>query len=281
MLRIVYVVLAALLSVACCGGVKRDLAAQIARYNQLAQQNNQEKAAHQAALQELETTRQNVATLSSQLKQMGFDMDTLAKQLEMEGTEKQKLASSLDDLRRALEEYKKRADQLELIRRRFELLKDKLKKLTDLGLKVEIRRNRMVIRLPGDVLFESGQDKLQDKGKEVLLAVAEVIRKDGDLSKRFYQVAGHTDNKPLQGGRFGDNWGLSVMRARSVLLYLVSPLDSKGGGGGLSPLLLHAAGYGETDPAVKNDTEDGRQQNRRVELVVMPNVEEMLELPRL
>jgi chemotaxis protein MotB len=148
-------------------------------------------------------------------------------------------------------------------------------------LKVEIRRNRMVIRLPGDVLFASGQDKLRDQGAKVLDAVAEVIRNDKQLAGRYFQVAGHTDDKPLVGGRFGDNWGLSVMRARQVLLYLIAPLGTKTGGGGLDPLRLHAAGYGETDPVVGNETPESRQQNRRVELVLMPDVEEMLDLKSL
>ena len=147
-------------------------------------------------------------------------------------------------------------------------MRDKLKKLTELGLKVEIRRNRMVIRLPGDVLFASGDDKLSKEGDKVLDAVAEVIRNDKQLSGRYFQVAGHTDNKPLKGGRFGDNWGLSAMRARQVLLYLVSPVDAKEGGGGLTAERLHAAGYGDTDPVAKNDADDGRKQNRRVELVL-------------
>jgi chemotaxis protein MotB len=138
-----------------------------------------------------------------------------------------------------------------------------------------------VIRLPGDVLFASGQDVLRPEGKQVLNAVAEVIRNDRQLSTRYFQVAGHTDNKPLLGGRFGDNWGLSVMRARQVLLYLIAPLDPKKGGGGLDQSRLHPAGYGETDPIAKNDTDEGRQQNRRVELVLLPDVEEMLDLRSL
>jgi chemotaxis protein MotB len=218
-------------------------------------------------------------------------MESLNEQLQQTGTQKEELSKSLQELQRALEEYKVRAAQLERIKQRFEVLRDKLKKLTELGLKVEIRRNRMVIRLPGDVLFASGNDKLQPEGKLVLDAVAEVIRNDKQLSSRYFQVAGHTDNKPLSGGRFGDNWGLSTMRAREVLVYLISPLSTKPpppgskdkskGGGGLIAERLHAGGYGEIDPVAKNDSEEGRKQNRRVELVLLPDVEEMLDLRSL
>jgi chemotaxis protein MotB len=108
-----------------------------------------------------------------------------------------------------------------------------------------------------------------------------VIRKDAQLSARYFQIAGHTDNKPLSGGQFKDNWGLSAMRARQVLVYLIAPSDAKTGGGGLDPTKLHAAGYGETDPIADNGTDEGRQANRRVELVLMPDVSEMLDLKSL
>ncbi|MBN2192325.1 MAG: OmpA family protein [Polyangiaceae bacterium] len=264
-----------------CGHWHEKYDQEVARYGMLANQFTQEKTDHAATRAELETTQKKVLRLSDELKKMGVDMDSLAKQLEVEGTEKQKLASSLEQMRRALDEYKVRAAQLERIKKRFEELSSKLKKLTELGLKVEIRNNRMVIRLPGDVLFASGSDKLQDEGKKVITAVAEVIRKDPDLAKRYYQIAGHTDDRPLKGGQFKDNWGLSVMRARSVLVFLVAPLDDKEGGGGLDARKLHAAGYGETDPAVTNKDDETRKQNRRVELVVMPDVEEMLDLKSL
>ena len=136
----------------------------------------------------------------------------------------------------------------------------------------------MLIQLPGDVLFDSGRDSLKKDGEEILRQVANVIRGDSELSKREFQVAGHTDSKPLAGGQFRDNWGLSAMRARSVLTYLTGAGDK---GGGLDATKWSAAGYAETDPIATNDTEEGRKKNRRVELVVQPNVEEMLNLNSL
>jgi len=267
--------------VAGCGYSEDEWQAQLAKYSQLNSSYKKEQAAHAATRAELDRQKQRVNELQAQLKKMGVNLDDLAAQLQVTGTEKQKLASSLEQLKQALEEYKQRAVQLEKIKQRFEVLRDKLKKLTDLGLKVEIRRNRMVIRLPGDVLFASGEAKLRDKGVKVLETVADVIRGDADLNRRYYQVAGHTDNKPLKGGNFKDNWGLSVMRAREVTVWLVTPKDAKEGGGGLDPTRLHPAGYGDTDPVATNDTDDGREQNRRVELVLMPDVAEMLDLKTL
>lgn len=265
-----------------CGHSEKEWQAQLGKYNQLLAMHERTVTQAEALQAELDHAQAKEDALKHELEKMGVNLESLNEQLQETGTQKEQLSKSVVDMQRALDEYKTRAAQLERIKERFEALRDKLKKLTELGLKVEIRRNRMVIRLPGDVLFASGQDKLRPEGQKVLDAVAEVIRKDPQLSARYFQVAGHTDNKPLQGGRFGDNWGLSLMRARQVLLYLIAPVDpKKGTGGGLDPNKLHAAGYGETDPVAKNDTDEGRQQNRRVELVLLPDVEEMLDLRSL
>jgi chemotaxis protein MotB len=284
----------ALITTVSCGYSEDEWQAQLKKYDELLAEHQREEQEAEAIRAELETTKAQVESLRGELQKMGVNMESLNEQLQQTGTQKAQLAKSLQELQRALDEYKARAAQLERIKQRFEVLRDKLKKLTELGLKVEIRRNRMVIRLPGDVLFASGNDKLRPEGNRVLDAVAEVIRNDKQLSSRYFQVAGHTDNKPLSGGRFGDNWGLSTMRAREVLVYLIAPLpppdakppapaakDKGKGGGGLTAERLHAAGYGETDPVAKNDTDEGRQQNRRVELVLMPDVEEMLDLRSL
>ena len=264
-----------------CGYSENEWQAELAKYNQLSHQNDKEKADHAADKKALDEQVQLVAQLKDQLEKMGVNVSSLSQQLEQTGSQNKTLAKNLEEVNQALKEYQERAAQLERIKQRFEVLQNKLKKLTELGLKVEIRRNRMVIRLPGDVLFASGDDKLRAEGKKVLDQVADVIRNDKQLAGRYFQIAGHTDNKPLKGGRFGDNWGLSAMRARQVLVYLIAPIDPKEGGGGLDPLRLHAAGYGDTDPVGKNDTDTERQQNRRVELVLMPDVEEMLDLKSL
>jgi chemotaxis protein MotB len=225
-------------------------------------------AAQRQARQKCETdyadALHQVEELKKRLKERGIDLDSMS--------------ADLAQTRKALEEYQRRAEQLDQIRKRFELLRTKLKKLTDLGLKVEVRDNRMLIQLPGDVLFDSGSDTLKKEGIDILRQVADVVRNDKDLNSREFQVAGHTDAKPLAGGTFKDNWGLSAMRARSVLKFLTEASER---GGNLDPKNWSAAGYADTDPVATNDSDEGRRKNRRVELVVQPNVEEMLNLNSL
>jgi len=252
---------------AACGHSEEEWQAKLRENQQLQDNLNAEKAAHQKAKSDLDEARSQIEQLGLKLKKAGGDLSTLV--------------ADLAEQKAALEKMRKDKDALEAIRKRFELLKQKLESLTKLGLNVTVRKNRMMIQLPGDVLFDSGRVDLKKDGKEILLKVAEVIRNDKDLALRSFQVAGHTDNKPLAGGPFRDNWGLSVMRAREVLAFLVKSTEEKNPGGGLPTDRWSAAGYGETDPVAANDTPENMQKNRRVELVVMPNVEEMLDLKSL
>jgi chemotaxis protein MotB len=198
------------------------------------------------------------------------------------------LTAKLKGLGVAMSEYEARLKQLDDMKARFRDLKARLDKLTSAGLKVVVRNNRMVIQLPGDILFDSGKDSLKPEGKKILKQVADVISGDSTLSTRNFQVAGHTDKEPYAGQYF-DNWGLSVMRARQVVTFLVGAnktTDPKGTptGGGLSPTHWAAAGYAQFDPVVgtvEEQTRDEEGKNRRVELVLQPNVEEMLNLKDL
>jgi chemotaxis protein MotB len=247
-----YFALAAALAVFAfgCGYSEDQWQAQLAKYNQLKSDDDAKIHAEQAKIDDL----------TRQLKDLGVEVSTTK--------------ADLAQRQKALEEYQARAHQLELIKERFEKLKSKLDELTKLGLAVNVRHNRMVISLPGDVLFDSGRETLKKDGQAILLKVAGVVNADPQLLSRDYQVAGHTDNKPLQRGPFKDNWGLSLMRAREVLVFLVDPKK----GGALPVDHWSATGFADTDPIASNDTDDGRQKNRRCELIVSPSIEEMLDL---
>lgn len=266
-----------------CGYSEDEWQAQLAKYGQLSDK-HQALQADRDQLQkkldkvssDLEAEKKRVAGLEADLTAAGLDINKLNESLSKSGKSLAELNAVLEERERALAEYKARAAQLEKIKARFEKLRAKLNALTNLGLKVVIRNNRMVIQLPGDVLFESGQDRLKKGGKDVVKKVANIIGGDPGLKSRVYQVAGHTDNVELKGGLFGDNWGLSVMRARQVLLYLIDPKT-----GGLPRDKWSAAGFADTDPVATNETPDGRQANRRCEVIVVPSAEEMLDLKNI
>jgi chemotaxis protein MotB len=242
-----------------CGHSEDEWRAQLAKYD---------TAVHgqEATRAQLEEAQRRIDELTKQLEGQGVEVGKLSKNLE-------KTNASLEEREKALAEYEARAKQLEAIKKRFELLRSKLEELTKLGLAVNIRKNRMVISLPGDVLFDSGKDTLRKDGEDILRKIAAVLRADPTLVERQYQVAGHTDSQPLKKGQFEDNWDLSLQRARAVLLYLHK--------NGIRRDRWSAAGFADTDPVATNDTPDGKQKNRRCELIVMPDVDEMLDLKSL
>lgn len=166
----------------------------------------------------------------------------------------------LDELRREKEETDKRL----MI---FKSMTEKFRKMIDSGkLQVAVRHGRMIVKLPSGVLFPSGSAELSKEGKDAISDVAVILKQ---FSDRRFEVAGHTDNVPVVApSPFKNNLELSTARAVTVALALT--------GAGMSPARLSAAGYSEHQPAASNTKEAGRQENRRIEIVLQPN---LLELP--
>ena len=145
-------------------------------------------------------------------------------------------------------------------------LTDKFRKMIDSGkLQVILRHGRMVVKLPAGILFASGSADLSKEGKDALREVAGVLRQ---VEGRRLMVAGHTDNIPLQASSpFKNNFELSTARALTVAQHLVAS--------GLPPSRLVAAGYAEHEPVRSNASEAGRQETRRIEIVLLPNLTEL------
>lgn len=138
-----------------------------------------------------------------------------------------------------------------------ELNKKKSEGFADLaGLTLVTRRNELVLRLSDTVLFDSGDDKLKPKARDVMIALAGELRK----RKLSVRVEGHTDDKPIRTFRFRSNWDLSTARATAVVTALAAAQ--------FEPDRLSAAGFAEFHPIVANDTPEHRATNRRVDLVV-------------
>jgi chemotaxis protein MotB len=170
--------------------------------------------------------------------------------------------SELEDLRKEHAENDKRLQA-------FKSISEKLRKMIDAGkLQVIIRQGRMIVKLPAEILFASGSADLSKDGQPPLAEVAAVLKQFRD---RRFMVAGHTDNVPIGPSRYKDNWELSTARALSVTEFLISV--------GMKPNHLVAAGYGEFDPVRSNGSEPGRRENRRIEIVLLPNLVEVPALP--
>jgi len=129
-------------------------------------------------------------------------------------------------------------------------------------LQVVQRRNELVIRLSESFFFGAGDASLEGPAAKSVKAIASELAK----RKVSIRIEGHTDNRPIRTARFRSNWELSTARATSVIAVLA---DS-----GIAPERLSAAGYGEFHPVAPNETDEGRRQNRRVDIVVSAAVGE-------
>lgn len=221
--------------------------------------------AEQATLQKsLDDTTALAGELKKRLEKLGQNVDKLT-------SEKGQLARVLDDAKGRLEELRKQKLAAEARAATFRNLMEKLRSMIDAGqLKVVIRDGRMLIALDSDVLFDSGKTSLKPAGEAALAKLAPVL---AGINDRKYQVAGHTDDVPIHTARFVSNWELSTARAVEVVRFLVA--------NGMKPQQLSAAGFGEFDPAVANDNPEHRAQNRRIEIVLLPNLADLPPMDNL
>jgi chemotaxis protein MotB len=204
------------------------------------------------------------AKLRGELERLGKNVDAM---LQEKGT----LSKALEDTKVRLEELRRAQAAAEARAQLFQQFVQKLKKMIDAGqLKVATRAGRLVIQLPNDVLFDSGQTAIKPAGKEALSQLARVLV---TVRGRAFQVAGHTDNVPILTARFPSNWELSTARAVEVVKLLVAS--------GVDVRQLSAAGYGEFDPIAGNETPDGRGKNRRIEITLQPNLDELVTAPEI
>ncbi len=169
--------------------------------------------------------------------------------------------TTVAELEKKLAAYQERAQRalknLEEIRKDFQPLVDK-------GiLEVTVDSGRVVIGMAADVLFPSGSAEMSADGKA---NVAEVARL---LSKRDheYQVEGHTDDDPISTAAFPSNWHLGSARALNVVQHMIA--------NGMSPDIVSAASFGEHRPVAANDSAANKKLNRRIEIVLLPDLSSM------
>ncbi len=154
--------------------------------------------------------------------------------------------------------------QLDELNRSKSMLEQKFsEEINDKQIKLQMMEKGLVITVVGDLLFDSGKAKIRSEAYPLLDKVSAILK--DNMAQFNVGIEGHTDNLPIKHSGWKTNWELSASRALSVLHYLVKDQ-------GIAPERLSAIGYGEYHPVVSNGTKDGRKQNRRVEIVILPNV---------
>lgn len=158
---------------------------------------------------------------------------------------------------------KLKSELSELERAKAELENRLRREIDDREVSVEMMERGLVITFVAEVLFSSGKDTLREESLHTLGKVASVL--NTTVRDLKVGVEGHTDNVPIKYSKWKSNWELSGARAMSVLHYLVQEHD-------VNPVRLSATGFGEYHPVVSNADPAGQQQNRRVEIVILPKI---------
>lgn len=179
--------------------------------------------------------------------------------------DKSSLDASVAQMQLALKDLEARKAQADARIAEFKALLSKFQAMIDAGkLKVKIVNGRMVVELASDILFASGSAGLSKDGETAIAEVAGVL---ASIADRQYQVEGHTDDVPIHTDRFPSNWELGAARAVTV----VQALEK----GGVPVSRLSAASYAENHPVMPNKTPDGKSANRRIEIVIVPDLSQL------
>lgn len=237
------------------------------------------KSTHQKALDHIADLEGRIATLEKEeadrkaalkeiedaLAKARGELDTTTRTKEEELArvrgEKEATMAELDELRRQRDAQEKRLAAYRELQQKFRALVDSGK------LEIGFRNGQMVVKLPSSILFASGASELSEAGK---LALADVTKVLVEFKDRRFLVAGHTDNVPIKTRQFRNNWVLSTARAVSVLEFMIAQ--------GMPAASVAAAGYADQDPVAANDSDPNRELNRRIEIILVPNLSELPQL---
>ncbi len=244
-------------------------------------ENRELTANYQSTKEQLAASQARVTSLEDQLAQMKTDyanvQNALDKSLTNAGKSNLNIEKLVDQINesnqyiRHLVEVKSKSDSLNLVLTNNltrSLSKDELKEVD-----VQVLKGVVYISLADNMLYQSGSYEVNSRAQETLSKIAKIITdyKDYDVL-----VEGNTDNVPVSTTsakmkNIRNNWDLSALRASSVVQYLQDHF-------GVDPKRLTAGGRGEYNPLTSNDTEVGKQRNRRTQIIITPKLDQFMDL---
>lgn len=230
----------------------------------------------QSTKEELAASRARVSSLEEQLAQQKKDyaslQNSLDKSLLNSNANNVNISKLVDQINesnqyiRHLVEVKSKSDSLNMVLSNNltrSLSKEELKEVD-----VQVLKGVVYISLADNMLYKSGSYEINDRAAETLSKIAKIITdyKDYDVL-----IEGNTDNVPITRENIRNNWDLSCLRASSVVQYLQTHY-------GVNPKRLTAGGRGEYNPIANNNTELGKQRNRRTQIIITPKLDQFMEL---
>jgi chemotaxis protein MotB len=226
---------------------------------------NEAAAAAATCASELTTVQTTAADKAKLATDCSMALDTTSKKGKDLENQLASVSTNLDASKEELTTLRaQRAEQEKRLAAIDEFQKQFAKMISAGQVKVSARRGSLVLSLPSEVLFASGSADLSEKGTFAVVEIGAMLKR---MQDRRFLVVGHTDDAPLKGSVFKDNWELSTARALNVTRTLVKAgMDAKN---------LVPAGGGDNDPISKD-----RAKNRRIEIALLPAIEELPPLPK-
>jgi chemotaxis protein MotB len=237
---------------------------------------------YQAALdrnQQLEAEKTKLNSSLSDLNSQVANLENDKKSMAQKWDDAQKNAASLANManmtQQQLEAERKRlADMHSLMDQQKEVTENLRKKMSDAlvgfssnELTVNTKNGKVYVSLQENLLFPSGSAVVNPKGKEALGKLAQVLNTNTDIN---VLIEGHTDSVPIR-GRYEDNWALSVARSTAIVRILTNNYK-------VDPVRVTASGRSKYEPVDTNETPEGRQHNRRTEIILAPKLDELMNL---
>ena len=211
---------------------------------------------------------QELTEKANTIRQLINELEQKENQLATENTRLQKLQSELKD---RSEKIKELEDLIAAKEAKMNALKsavsNALKGFEGKGLTVTQKNGKVYVSMENKLLFDSGSWAVGSQGIDAVEKLSQVLIQNPDIE---VLIEGHTDNVPYSGTTILDNWDLSVKRATAI----VRILQNKG----VKPQQLTAAGRSEYIPVQTNSTTDGKAKNRRIEIILAPNLDKINQL---
>jgi chemotaxis protein MotB len=170
-------------------------------------------------------------------------------------------SAQIEELQRLIQSKEKEMEQLKTA------ISNALLNFEGKGLTVEYKNGKIYVSMENKLLFNSGSWAVGNEGKKAVEQLASVLSENTDIN---VLIEGHTDDVPYNGNTVLDNWDLSVKRATAI----VRILEEKG----VNPTQITAAGRSEYVPVSSNETSEGKAKNRRIEIILAPNLDEISKL---
>lgn len=215
--------------------------------------------------------------LEAQKTGSSSEIEKLLKELQEARNDLNQREDKLHEAEKILEEKNQRLMELqEVLAQQEQAVKDLKAKVmnaltgfTGEGLTVHEKNGKVYVSMDEKLLFKTGRWDVDPKGQQALRNLSQLLAENTDVN---IMVEGHTDDVPMRGsGEVKDNWDLSVMRATAVAKILAQNPD-------LNPERIIAAGRSEYVPLVPEDTPEARQMNRRTEIILTPQLDELLKI---